>query len=67
MDNTCPHLGNKCKFFDVMFAKSPIVAEQMKQRYTLGKFLECHRFKIIEQGEEPPPDLWPSGARTSQI
>jgi hypothetical protein len=67
MADICPYLGNKCKFFDVMFAKSPTIAEQMKKRYTEGKYNDCHRYQIIVNGDEPPSDLWPSGARTHQV
>jgi hypothetical protein len=67
VEDICPYLGNKCNFFDTMLAKSPVIAEQMKQRYTLGKYLECKRYDFFAKGDEPPEDLWPSGARTHQV
>ncbi|GAB4431646.1 MAG: hypothetical protein OHK0040_01090 [bacterium] len=54
----CPNF-EKCKFFSAFGNQK--CAEALVMLYCKGDYKDCARFKMKEEGKEPPQNLWPNG------
>ncbi len=57
----CPNL-EKCKFLSAFGNEK--CAEALIMLYCKDDYTQCARYKIKEQGKEPPSNLWPNGQLT---
>jgi hypothetical protein len=57
-----------CPFFGDRLGDVPAVATLLKQRYCLGDFARCARYRVATPGLPVPDDLFPNqGDRADRI
>lgn len=56
--NQCESLCH-CAFFNHKLARMPMLSDALKQRYCLGEWEDCARYRVISHDAAVPDDLYP--------
>jgi hypothetical protein len=60
----CPHVPSCDLYPQFQFASN---LAMWRERYCNGRFANCARFKLSEQGERPPAALLPNGTLLKKV